>query len=304
MLKHIFVRIACVLLLSLLCLAAAAQTDSFVVKNIQIAPNNVSNNVYGIEIKFNIEYHGKSSVLSKVKQDQVALYFVGERGAVVKARSNSPLYKDERGFFRLLASLAPNTKEAIVATPVTVFLSYYAINLPEGEHTLYLKPRLKRPGREPEEPNTVFLGDNAGELKLEMPRLYKVTFAIDEVKAETTNLNGRAWDDNMGINEPNRSLPDLQYRLTMETNATSDELFLSSVQKNSLTASWPTPVPVFYLTADDKFVLHILDEDELKEERIGIKAFSAESLQEAIGQTDGLKFDRVSSLKLTSAKVE
>lgn len=294
----------CALVICFWCSTAAAQTDSFVVRNIQVALSNISNNVTGVELKFSVEYHGKSGVITALKQNQLALYLFGERGALVKARSNSPLYKDERGQFRLLAALGNNTKESVVATQLTFFIPFYAINLPEGSHTLYLKPRLKRPARQPEDTHCTFVGDNNGELTFDMPRLYKVTFAVDEVKVESTNLNGKPWDDNLGINEPNRSLPDLQYRLTLETNATADELYKSSVQKNALSASWPTPVPVFYITADDKFTLYIVDEDEVKEERIGIKSFSAESLMQALEQKEPLQFDRVSSLKITSTKVE
>lgn len=132
---------------------------------------------------------------------------------------------------------------------------------------------------------------------IEMPAVTRIQIALPDIKVSETNLNGKTWDDKLNINEPNKFMPDLKYELVLD-GAVADKVYASPEVKNSYTAQWPNAGATLNLTDKDKVTLLIIDVDDLKEERIGVKNFTLKALQDASNATEPLEFDRVEKMKL------
>ncbi len=289
-------------LIATLCACLHAQ-DTLFVRDLQVTPGAMSKNISGIEIKCNVVLKAKSAGLSAVRNDNLVLYLMGGNGNIVGARSSNEEYRDTKGQFKVQFALQPNKKDVVSTTPVTLFLPYYAINLPAGKQTLLLRPRLKRSFSGTAEEVAVEFVNGEAMQSIEMPAVTRLQISLPDVKVAETNLNGKTWDDKLGINEPNKFMPDLKYKLLLE-GAISDEVYTSPEVKNSYTAQWPNAGATLSLTDKDKVTLIVIDEDDLKEERIGVKNLNLKALQDANSASEPLEFDRVEKLKLVLTTVK
>lgn len=269
-----------------------AQEESFVVRNLQATNQVLSNYVYGIEIRFELVYKSKKAL---IKDSEMALQLV-ENNHPVGSHALGETYRDPSNHLRVVTDL-PRGKEAVISVH-SLFIPYYAISLPPGEHTLTVQPVVKK-ALQDQTRQIALSYEGQSTVVLEQPELVKVQIKVTNVEAESSNLDGKSWDENLGIGKDEAKLPDLKWRLLFETTTDKDEAFTSVEVENSLKAAWSEPSPVFYMAPEDKVAFEVLDADGIgQENRIGKRFFTLTELQETTDTALALSFDRVRGLSL------
>lgn len=274
--------------------------ESFTVRKLTYTNQVLGNFVYGIEIQFELDYQAQKG---PVKDSEISVFLFDKNNHQIASHAHGEVYRDGENHLRIVSKL-PQAGSG--TSTHRVFVPYYAISLLPGTYELRVVPRIKKLLRDDTRAVPIEY-DSASTVQLEMPALTKVALKVSELSVEATNLDGKSWDGgSLGIGKEEAKLPDLRYRISYEDVIVKDMVYTSSEVENSLQATWAEPSDYFYIGAEDRFTLEILDADGLTEDnRIGQKRFLLKDLQPVDDEGNtiagGVKvaaFDRVLSLTL------
>lgn len=166
--------------------------------------------------------HDTTGIAKAIPAYQIHLFLTNQKGEQVQAGPGASNHSDRRGYFHSKA-IIPGRTSPLANHVSSLFIPYYALDLPSGPHTLNYHLVTTNPR-----------GDTLhtpikGTLEITRPpaKLFRIT--METLTVSPIASNGEPWD--LQIFSPKEKKPELFWRLKREKT----QLFRTQKQKNTLT---------------------------------------------------------------------
>lgn len=233
----------------------------------------VRGNIHGAELTvfFKKRFSTRKSE-SLYQSYHFAMLVMDENGKAIQAVNSSSKY-DRDG--TVVSESSTNDLDILQTGLGRFFIPYYALGLNEGVHKLKIKLEVARFDSVKGKFDThkvVVLGPAEKLIQINKPKTRTLKLYCSGVRVQDHNAKGNSWD----FGGP--GLPDLVYRVLLESDAATDRLYSSTEMQNATSAAWINYTGPITISEGDKITIGIYDNDTLYDDLIGTKDFTFEEI--------------------------
>lgn len=257
-------------------------------------PDVVNGNVKGavLTVSSDLTYNKELFNIEKPSSAEIVISFLNQKGEYINAIKSTSNHKDQDGHLVCTGAIGKDVK---------IFLPYYAIQKKEGKYTFKAKisafvrdTSITQPPRE-----VKCVTEKEFTFTINKPATKEFKVIVRGARLASTDFKGKEWDWGLVSNAP-----DVNYKVMMASDITSDVIYSSPWVKNSFSGAWIDYSCPVVISEGDKVTLAVYDVDTLFDDLAGSMDFTYEELKKAADDRTEFDFDRVTYMLIDFKKID